>query len=84
MDTYPSGTPMTTEEKSREMRLRRMADRQGLRLVKSGRRDPRATDYRKYMLVDQLTNSVVVGIGALDRAELTMDDVENYLTRERN
>jgi hypothetical protein len=52
--------------------------------VKSGRRDPRATDYRKYMLVDQLTNNVVVGISPLDRAELTMDDVENYLTTERN
>jgi hypothetical protein len=34
--------------KVRENRLRRMAQRQGLRLVKSGRRDPLAVDYGKY------------------------------------
>ena len=36
----------------RENRLRRMAKRQGLRLEKSRRRDPRALDYGGYWLID--------------------------------
>jgi hypothetical protein len=41
-----------TDEKIRENRLRRMAERQGLRLEKSRRRDPRAVDYGTYWLID--------------------------------
>ncbi len=37
-----------TQEKVRENRLRRAADRQRLRIVKSRRRDPRAVDYGKF------------------------------------
>jgi hypothetical protein len=40
-----------SEEKVRENRIRRAAERQGLRLVKSRRRDPRAIDYGRYWLV---------------------------------
>lgn len=40
------------DEKVRENRLRRMAQRQGLRLEKSRRRDPRALDFGGYWLVD--------------------------------
>jgi hypothetical protein len=36
--------------KTRETRLRRMADRQGLALRKNRRRDPRAHDYGLYWL----------------------------------
>ena len=36
--------------KVRENRLRRMAERQGLRLVKSRRRDPLAVDYGRYRI----------------------------------
>jgi hypothetical protein len=50
---------MGTDEKVRENRLRRMAERQGLRLVKSRRRDPRAIDYGTYMLVNAEINGVV-------------------------
>lgn len=39
-----------TTERTRENRLRRMAERQGVQLVKSRRRDPRATDYGRYYL----------------------------------
>jgi hypothetical protein len=46
-------------EKVRENRLRRMADRQGLKLVKSRRRDPRALDYGTYALVAEGTNEIV-------------------------
>jgi hypothetical protein len=40
-----------TDEKVRENRLRRAANRQGWLLVKSRRRDPRAFDYGLYVLV---------------------------------
>jgi len=46
-----------TEEKVRENRLRRVAERQRLRIVKSRRRDPRAVDYGRfwvYKLGDEL------------------------------
>lgn len=38
-------------EKAREVTLRRAAARQGLRLIKSRRRDARALDYGLYWLV---------------------------------
>ena len=41
-----------TDEKVRENRLRRIAERQGLRLEKSRRRDLRAVDYGAYFLID--------------------------------
>lgn len=69
-----------TTEKSREARVRRMADRQGLILQKSRRRDPRALGYGGYMLVDASTNSVVAGELDSPRA-LTLDEVEDWLTR---
>lgn len=43
---------MDTTEKVRENRLRRAAGRQGLRLEKSRRRDPRALDYGGYFIVE--------------------------------
>jgi hypothetical protein len=36
-------------DKTREIRLRRMAGRQGFRLVKTRRRDPLATDFGWYI-----------------------------------
>src|SRR6266480_2203539 len=74
------GTTMERAEKVRENRLRRMAERQGLQLVKSRRRDPRAIDYGGYMLVDIATNGVVAGVGAVGRPHWGLDDVEEYLT----
>jgi hypothetical protein len=66
-------------EKVRENRLRRMAERQGFVLHKSRRRDPRAIDYGRYMLVDPSTNTVVAG-EVEGRAALTIDEVEDWLT----
>jgi hypothetical protein len=66
-------------EKVRELRLRRMAQRQGLRLHKSRRRDPRALDFDQWMIVDVFTNSIVAGELNTPRA-LTLDQVEAYLT----
>ena len=64
--------------KVRENRLRRMAERQLLQLQKSRRRDPRATDFGGYMLVDPFTDTAVCG--APNAYSATLDDVEAYLT----
>jgi len=66
-------------EKVRENRLRAMAERQGLALHKSRRRDPRAIDYGGWMIVDTFTNSVVAGELGTGHA-LDLDQVETYLT----
>lgn len=63
-------------DKVRENRARRAADRQGLKLTRSRRRDPRATDYGAYQLVDKATGAVVLG----GTATASIEDVETYLT----
>lgn len=68
-----------TDEKIRENRLRRMAARQGLQIVKSRRRDARAIDFGGYMLVDPQTSAVVAGASPI-AYNLSIDDVEDYLT----
>jgi hypothetical protein len=73
---------MEMAERVRENRLRRMADRQGLTLVKSRRRDPRAIDYRGYMLVDQATGRVVAGAGPIGRPTWDLDRIEAWLTSD--
>ena len=52
---------MADAEKVRANRLRRSAARQGLKLVKSRRRDPRAYDFGTYMLVNIHTDTPVHG-----------------------
>ena len=44
---------MSAEDKVREARLRRVADRRGLRLVRSRRRDPGALTYGRYFVETQ-------------------------------
>ena len=61
--------------KAVENRLRRMADRRGLTLVKSRRRDRKYADYGKYMLVDAATNDVATG----GNWSLDLADVEKIL-----
>lgn len=63
-----------TAEQVRENRLRRMADRQGLQLNKSRRRDPRALDFGTFAILRGV--EVVAGPG------LSVDEVEAYLTGE--
>ncbi|MGD2100831.1 MAG: hypothetical protein PVG83_01215 [Acidimicrobiia bacterium] len=65
-------------EKVRENRLRRMAERQGLRLVKSRRRDPRALDYGVFWLRKGDDPERVV-FGGTKGADL--DAIEKRLTR---
>lgn len=72
--------------KSRETRLRRSAERQGLMLVKSRRRDPHASDFGLYVLVDDSKGNRVgryggqAAVSAFARGEgVTLDDVETML-----
>lgn len=70
---------MDAAEKVREARLRRMAERRGLKLVKSRRRDPLAVDYGRYVLVDPDSNRPVAGeLGSA--SAMTLDDVEAWLS----
>jgi hypothetical protein len=69
-------TTRKVREKVRENRIRRMAQRQGYRLIKSRRRDRRALDYGGYWLHNDRNSAV---LGARDGASL--DEVEEYLTR---
>jgi hypothetical protein len=62
-------------EKSYEIRVRRMAARQGLRLHKSPRRDPRAYDYGVWWLVTE--NDVIVR--GHPKVGTTLQDIESYL-----
>ena len=54
--------------KVRENRLRRQADRQGLRLVKSRRRDENAIDFQLYALIEHGGDSCIV----MDRLVFTL------------
>ncbi|MCF8105807.1 MAG: hypothetical protein K9K64_10005 [Desulfohalobiaceae bacterium] len=71
-----------SKEKVRENRLRRMAERQGMKLHKIKRHDPLALDYGTCYLVDIRSNAIIfpasyseTGIGA------TVDEIEKFLTK---
>ncbi len=64
-------------EKVRENRLRRLAVRRGLLLMKTRRRDPRAYDFGGFKLVD-FNNNVVAGSKPMDFS-LDLDGVEKFL-----
>ena len=67
-----------TPNKVRENRVRRMAERQGLVLRKSRRRDRRAWDFGNYWLMDADRNALVFP----DVHGGSLEDVERYLTSE--
>ena len=66
-------------EKVREDRLRRAAKRQGLRLIKSRTRDPRALDYGGYWVMDEVQQRAHGPVPS----GMTLDEVERFLTTER-
>ena len=73
---------MENAEKVRENRIRRMAERQGFRLVKSRRRDPFAVDFGRYRVetgdgIEATAFASTMGWG------LTLDEVEKRLTSPR-
>jgi len=68
----PGITPGTVsgvvaETKARENRLRRTAERQGYRLAKNPRRDPRAIGFGSYQITDTKTGEVIASFGWDDR-----------------
>jgi hypothetical protein len=64
------------DNKIRENRLRRMAERQGLRLVKSRRRDRHASGYGTYTLIDAATSDSDAAVGGFG---LDLDAIEHQL-----
>jgi hypothetical protein len=65
--------------RARENRLRRLLKRQGLRLVKSRRRDTRAADHGRYGIIDPAGSPVLISkMGG--RYPMTLGDVEEWLT----
>ncbi len=85
---------MDQAAKVRENRLRRMAERQGCRLVKSRRRDPRALGFGGYMLIDARDNVALLGGSPHGQAapsvpgqppafSASIEDVNDYLTVSR-
>lgn len=71
---------MTVTEKTRENLLRRVAERRGMKLIKSGRRDPQALDFGLYALIDHTTGGAVnPALANRFACSWTLDQVENYL-----
>lgn len=66
-----SSLPVVSSDRVRVNRLRRMAQRQGIVLHKSRRRDERAKDYATWTVLDPDRDVVLSG--------LTADQVERYL-----
>ena len=68
------------ENKVRENRLRRAAERQGFMLERSRRRDERATAYGLYAIRMLDNGGTVNPCGVNDIHTWTLDEVEQYLT----
>jgi hypothetical protein len=73
-------------KKVRENRLRRAAERQGLMLIKSRRRDPRAIDYGLYVLVSDTKGNRIGRYGGQAAVSdfargygMTLDEIEEQL-----
>ena len=82
-----SGMALDTATKTRENRLRHMAARQRMTLHRSRRRDPLAWDHGRYWLAPAGGRGPVIGAhgrgaGVGDPPGLTLDEVENWLTRQ--
>ena len=75
---------MANTDKVRENRLRRVAERRGLRLNRNPRRDVRAVDYGSYMLTEPATGALVADFG-WDHPAISnhLDAVEEGLNAER-
>ena len=76
--TVWSAVGLTPEKKDWEDRVRRMAQRQGLSLRKTRRRNEQAPDYGKYYLVDLDSDMVVFGYNG-DVIDADLDDIEERL-----
>jgi hypothetical protein len=73
---------MADDQRGRERRLRTAAERQGLTLHRSRRRDRQAAGRTGYMLSDSSTSGLVVLGDSPTTYSATLDDVEKYLVNE--
>ncbi len=71
------GPHMSQGNKVLTNRLRRQADRQGLRLVKSRSRDPHTLDYGRFSLI----SAQAAGDPAIAGRWMTLAEVDAYLNR---
>jgi hypothetical protein len=71
---HVTAEPITREDRAHEARLRRLAERQGLRLTKSRRRDPQFYDFGVFWVSDPYTNSLLSS-----EYGMNIDEVEAYL-----
>ena len=78
MDTDKPTSDSSTSDKVYENRLRRVADRQGLRLEKSRSRDRRALTYGTYHLVNPYNNTLEV-CGSSNGYGLSLPEIEHAL-----
>ena len=78
MTSRTSQPTIERDDKIRENRLRRAAQRQGLRLTKSRRRDYRAVDYETYGLIT-VDGGVLVAGDPNHGYGLTLDQIEREL-----
>lgn len=70
---------MDTSEKVREDRIRRMLARQGYQLTRSRRRDPRASGFGRYAIMDWNRGIFVAGAsGDPVQYGMTLDDAEKW------
>jgi hypothetical protein len=69
-------------DRAHEDRLRRAAERHGLKLEKTRRRDPRAVDYGRFRLIDRASGEPVFPSHDLTAYPLSLQDVEQALTGE--
>ena len=70
--------------KVRENRLRRSAKRNGLKLLRSPRRDTHAIDYNMYALESLYeSDGMIHKHGPISPFALTLDDVDIILTSDR-
>ncbi len=83
-------SPGAHAAKVRENRVRRAAERQGIVIHKSARRDPYATDYNKYAMTSSVTGQTIgqatisLPSATVVSNTLTIDQVEHYLTEGRD
>lgn len=68
-------TKLKLKEKAKEQRLRRLAMKQGMRLIKSRSRTQDINNHGGYMIVDLYTNYILLG----QRFEFNIDEVEKWL-----
>ena len=69
---------VVSQNKKLETRLRRLADKEGLRILKSRLRHPRADNFGLYQLIEGRRNFVVLG----PKYEATLQDIASYLERK--